>query len=117
MTDEPIPTRVEIHNDKVAAWGASIKVGGHLIPAERVVLELDAREVATLTVTMPITHGLDVGLEHADILLDDRTHEVLLALGWLPPEQTAMVRQLVEELVTDDDEDRKRRILDHLSRR
>lgn len=76
--------KVEIKSHGPTSAHHTISVDGHQVNASMARVEMDARSVPIITLTLPIIGDMSAEMV-ATVILDSHTRAALVALGWTPP--------------------------------
>lgn len=69
-------------------FNGEVKIGGHQVgTATAWTVTADADGLPKVTVTLLAPTALALALAQADVTVDDRTRDALLALGWTAPDK------------------------------
>jgi len=67
-------------------FAGEVRIGGHPVgTATAWSVTADADGLPKVTVTLLAPSALALALQQADVTVDDKTRDALLALGWTPP--------------------------------
>lgn len=81
--------------------GTVIRLDGHDITQvmRELTLNVGAGVVPSLDLTIPVFEGMRLGLEEVQVYLPDETRELLVRIGWTPPEEAEQERAAIVGMI------------------